>query len=203
MSDTAASLLEIHVTLISGRVVKFVQEDAEVAKGILKALQPDKMFQHPQIVIGGDRSMSGFRTASIARIDLIADTMPNYLFLQKATNVQEISEDEFLERYHPEDYAERRQVAAGSKELFTAYTEAELVTGQRVLWEVTQPAENRSAYDMNPFIQNLMSSNGLYAKRRGKGILILNPANIARLTFHPGPPTLPPRAWAADRTGEE
>src|SRR5262249_8400345 len=106
---------------------------------------------------------------------------------------EEITEEEFRQRL---PYAEPEPAVPGA--LVVIFAEIELTNGERTFLQVQVPRESMTAGDMGVLLQHILTPPSLHARRLGGGAIILNPAQILRVAFHPGPPETPPNAWAAD-----
>lgn len=195
--------LTIEVHLAHGVIQRFDQDDPDVAATSLSNIPaPDRFFTQPTFVIHGPGALAVFRSASVARIDLIADNCPKWPFLQQAESVREVDDEEFDLRYDPEEYARRRLAeVSGGVPSHQGYTRIHLSTGEHVTWEVKSPARTGTVLDIMPRAAMLLNSGGLYATRKDRGVMIINPHHIASLVFFPGPPEVPARAIHANLVG--
>jgi hypothetical protein len=200
MTDSKTSPLEIHVHLEDGRVQKFLQQDPQIAQNLLTHLQPTKLFSQKVLLMGGTDSLTAFQMSEVVRIDLIAPQTPDYPFYNGVLDIQQITPDEFQQRYHPQTFAALRQSAqAHPGEPITVFSELELVNGERLFMQVCVKMEQRLPLEQGIFVSQLFAANGLHGRRREGGVVIINPANIVRFTLYPAPPTLPPGTWEASR----
>jgi hypothetical protein len=189
-TDSAAH--ELHVTSIDGRVSRFHVEGAAAVKELLERVQPNRVFTQPHLIVSDRCSLSIFPSAGVVRVDLVAERFPDWPFFHGATDIQELSLEEFEQRYQPEAYEQASGPAEGAP--IVVFAEVELASGQRVFLEAHARAEIRLPVEQGLFLQQLLSAHSLFARRRGGGAVLLNPANVVRLTFRPGPVTVPPHA---------
>ncbi len=193
--------LEIQLYFAQGQTAYFVQDDPVAARALLDTLPPpERLFAQPQFTIAGDRSLSLFPTAHITRLDISADDLPVWPFLQEAESVEDIDEETFQHRFDPEEYALARRRAweqPGAQQ--TGFTELELTDGQHLFWEVQMASRPLLKVDVGQIGKPLLASGGLHARRPDGGYMIVNPAHILRLTFSPGPPQVSARAWPLRR----
>jgi hypothetical protein len=187
------SYLEIHVHGIDGHVAAFVQKDPGAAGRLLEHIQPGRVFTQGHLTIASEHSITFFPCAAVARIDLVMDGFPDWPFYHGVSNVMEITEEEFRERYRPEE-----REAEPPNALVARFAGLELTNGERVLVEVHAREIPRTPVDQAMFVQQILSAPSLYARRLGGGAVLLNPAHILRMAVYPGPPETPPNAWAAD-----
>jgi hypothetical protein len=185
--------LEIHVHGVDGQVAAFVQSDPKTAATLLAHVQPGRVFTQSHLTIASEHSITFFPCAAVARIDLVMDAFPDWPFYHGVSNILEITEEEFRERYRPE---EREAEPPGT--LVARFAELELTNGERLFVEVHAREIPRTPVDQAMFVQQILSAPSLYTRRLGGGAVLLNPAHILRMTVYPGPPETPPNAWAAD-----
>jgi hypothetical protein len=190
------SRLEIHVHTVDGHVAAFVQEDPERCRLLLEQMQPNRVFAQHHLTIASEHSLTVFPSASIVRIDLVTDDYPGWPFHFGIREVLEITEEEFRVRFDPEAPQEERPGAP-----VVRYGEIELKNAERVFYEVHTLVEPRTPVELGMFFQQILSAPSLHALRLGGGAVLLNPAQIVRMTFYPGPPVPPPGSWPADPLG--
>ena len=191
--ETSMSL-EIHVHLEDGRVSKFGSVDeAEIAK-ILSNLNPTKLYSPQLMMLGNDTSLSAFRSARVIRIDFISESLPVFQFLHNVNDIQEVT---------PEEHDEWSQIDSDDLQrdmgdrVNRVHSEIEMTNGSRIFLQVdvVPRSEGRTPIDTAMFIQQLFGSEGVYFRRRGGGIIVLNPSHIVRISFNPSPPIAPPGLW--------
>lgn len=188
--------VEIHIHSIDGYVAAFLQNDPEGVRRLLDHIQPNKIFEQRQLIVSSAHSLAVFPCASIARVDLVMDGYPDWEFHFGASSVQEITEEEFRQRYRPGSAPDPRLLQAGAP--VTAFSEIELANGERLFTEIHTHLEPRLPLEQSMFVQQILSAPSLYSRRLGGGAILLNPANVVRMAFHPGPPTLLPNALPAE-----
>jgi hypothetical protein len=192
---TIPSSLELHVHSVDGHVARFRQNDAAAVLTLLDHIQPGRIFSQRHLMIVGGGSLNVFPSAAVARVDLVMNGFPDWQFHWGITDVLEITEAEFQQRYHPEDEGQG-QPPPGAP--VVAYGEMELVNGARIFAEVHTHVEVRLPVEQGLFVQQILTAPSLYGRRRGGGAFLINPAHIVRLAFYPGPSTTPPNALAAE-----
>jgi hypothetical protein len=121
---------------------------------------------------------------------------PDWEFHFGISEIQEITEEEFRQRYHPEQYGPQHPLPPGAP--IVAYAEIELADGERTFSEVHTHAEARLPVEQSMYLQQILTAPSLYTRRRGGGAILINPASIVRLTLYPGPPSVPPNALPAE-----
>ena len=192
--------LEIQLHLEDGRITRFVQHDAAQAQDTLAHVQPTKLFGQKVLLLGDGGSMSAFQLDKVVRVDLITTETPDYPFYNGVLDIQQITPDEFHERFHSETFMALRDIAlAHPGDPLTVFSEMELVNGERVFMQVCVQVSQRTPLEQGLFVSQLFGAHGLHGRRRGGGVVILNPASIVRFTLYPAPPSLPPGAWQAAR----
>ena len=192
--------LEIHIHLEDGRIVRFIQQDEELARQQLAHLQPTKLFAQPLMMFGSADSLTMFQLSQVARVEFIAEKTPDYPFYHAVLDIQQITPDEFRARYHPQTFATLREKALATPDIpITVFSEMELVNGERLFFQVCVKVTERLPLEQGIFVSQLFNAHGIHARLPGGGIVIVNPANIARFTIYPSPSTLPPGTWQASR----
>ena len=183
-------VLEIHVYLTSGQSGLFAQSDPEVVQAMMEnMLAPQRFFAQPQLMIGDKGSLAVFRTAEITRIDLISDLVPKWPFQFGAVSVREVTELEFTT-------ALSKQHKLADE---VGYISLLLTDGQEIHWEVWHPQGMTFGSELPAYIQPAFNTTGLHARRSGLGVMVINPAQIARIDLHPGPSRAPAKVWTASR----
>jgi hypothetical protein len=190
------SSLELHIHSIDGHVARFIQNEPEAVRRLFDHIQPGHIFEQRQLVVASGHSLAIFPCAAIVRVDLVMEGFPDWEFHHGLSDVQEITEEEFRQRYHPERYHPDHPLPPGAP--VVAYAEIELADGERIFSEVHTHVEARLPIEQSMFLQQILSAPSLYSRRRGGGAILVNPASIVRMTFYPGPPTTPPNALPAE-----
>jgi hypothetical protein len=190
------SSLELHIHSLDGHVARFVQNEPEAVRRLFEHIQPGHIFEQRRLVVTSRHSMAIFPCAAIVRVDLVMEGFPDWEFHHGISNIQEITEEEFGQRYHPERYHADHPLPPGAP--VVAYAEIELAEGERIFSEVHTHVEARLPIEQSIFLQQILSAPSLYSRRRGGGAILVNPASIVRMTFYPGPLTTPPNALPAE-----
>jgi len=185
------AVLEIHVYLENGNVIKFVQNDPVIALKILEAIHPNRLFSAPQLLIGSDHALTAFQPRLVVRVDLITDLNPNWPLSAGALNTREIAQEEFETRCHPNRDVQRLP----SREI-VVFGEWEMVNGERIFLQthITGLEKKKLPMDVGIFIQQMMTSGGLLARGREAGYIVLNPACMLRFTSYVGLREMPANA---------
>lgn len=186
--------LELHFHLTDSKIARFVQNDEASAQKILRQIQPNRLFAQHHITLSCQGAMTSIPSSAIVRLDLITDNPPEWPFHYGASVIQEINEEEFRHRFRPQDYA----APPTPGQIVTFYGEMELRSAERVYLEAQIRIEPRLPLEQSVFIQQIFATGGMHARRRGNGMVIINPANIVRFSFYPGPSDIVPGVWAAE-----
>jgi hypothetical protein len=190
------SSIELHIHSVDGHVARFIQNEPEAVRRLFDHVQPGHIFEQRQLVVASGHSLAIFPCAAVVRVDLVMEGFPDWEFHHGISDVQEITEEEFRQRYHPERYHPDHPLPPGAP--VVAYAEIELADGERIFSEVHTHVEARLPIEQSMFLQQILSAPSLYSRRRGGGAILVNPASIVRMTFYPGPPTTPPNALPAE-----
>lgn len=193
-----ANPLVIQVHLEDGRITRYAQPDANLAHKTLARIQPTRFFAEPVFLLDADNATIAFQTAKVVRVDFLSEGMPRWSFPNGIVDVQEITRDEFRQRYRPEDYAPNgMQWMLPLTKTATAFVETELVNGAMIYTQVhaRRILPNRTGLDESIFLHRIFASGGLHLLRAGGGVSILNPSSIVRIAFYPGAQAAPAGAW--------
>jgi len=190
------SSIELHIHSIDGDVARFVQNEPEAVRRLFDHIQPGHIFEQRQLVVASGHSLALFPCAAIVRVDLVMEGFPDWEFHHGVSDVQEITEEEFRQRYHPERDRPEHPLPPGAP--VVAYAEIELANAERLFSEVHTHVEARLPVEQSMFFQQILTGPSLYSRRRGGGAILVNPASIVRLTFYPGPLTTPANALPAE-----
>ena len=162
-----------------------------IARQILEAIHPNRLFSAPQFLIGSDHALTAFQPRLIVRVDLITDLDPDWPLSSGALNTQEITQEEFETRCHPD-----RDVLRLPSQEIVVFGVWEMVNGERVFLQthMTGLEKKKLPMDVGMFIQQAMTSGGLLARGREAGYIILNPASLVRFTSYVGLREMPANA---------
>ena len=108
--------LEIVVNLANGDVITYKQEDEKVARSILQAIKPARLFSDKQLLIAGSFTMSGFATDAVERVDFVMEGFPKWPHPGHIREFAELSKEEFNEQYNAMGTGE--QIRESAKDQF-------------------------------------------------------------------------------------
>jgi len=185
------AVLEIRVYLRNGHVARFVQTDALIARQILEAIHPHRLFTAPQLLIGSDHVLTAFQTSLVVRVDLITDLDHDWSLSSGILNTREITEIEFETRCHPDSDVHRLT----SQEI-VVFGVWEMANGERIFLQThaTDLEKRKLPTDVGLFMQQVMTSGALLARGQEAGYIVLNPASLMRFTSYVGLRELPANA---------
>jgi hypothetical protein len=192
-----SAALEIHLHLEDGRVTRFAQHDEAIARMIMHQIHPGKLFDLGALVLGDKEAVVAFQPSNVVRVDFVTDIDPHWPLPQNLLDIQEITRDDFRERYCPENDNHGLPDWMPFHLHHAHFAEVELVNGALVWMQAHIRAEMRFPMDLSMMLQHIFSARGLYAKRHRGGLMVLNHASIARLTFYPGMHQVMPGVWQA------
>jgi hypothetical protein len=189
--------MEIRIHNHGGSVECFFQDNPALAARILKGIQSTKVFTNDIITIAGDYSLTTFVASRVTRVDFISENLPVRKYPADILDVVELSEDEFQERSHVNDPArlERRRSPKRTGEFVVVFVEVVMTGGNRIFLavELNVPLEAERLHRLHM----LFSAPAVHFRLPLGGIAILNPKNVVRSTFYPGPAVAPIDAWPA------
>jgi hypothetical protein len=196
--NTSTIPLSIYIHLEDGRVAKFAQPDAPVAKQVIRRIQPNKLFSEPSLILGGDQATVVFQTSKVVRVDLVTDIDVHWPYPNHVVDAQEITEEEFQKcLQQEEDRAKYPEWIPSISKLVMVLAEVELVSGARIFLKILTRQFNRMPLDESISLHHFFALGGLHARRCGGGVMLVNPASIVRFAFYSGPVALPPGVWQA------
>jgi hypothetical protein len=180
----------------------YAQPDPDLARAILDNLaQPHRFFSMPHLLIGDAMSLNVLRSSQITRVDLISKLVPEWPFQFGAVGVREITEEAFQQSAQTRESTELKVVdeKPDAPALEMGYVSLILSDGQQVFWEVREPKGQHAGADLISYVNGIFNSFGLHARRRGQGVMIINPMHIVRFSLHPCPEHVPGKTWSAAR----
>jgi hypothetical protein len=199
MSADAPSHLEIHLYTVDGSVHRFYTDDEAEGARIMRNFNPSKLFIAKQFVIAGSFFMSAFQSDEVVRVDFVGSRVRAAEDTHDQREFTQIPEEEMERHTFPTalDTMRADQAIAPGDEV-EVHGEFSTREGGRVCCRITARAAGK--LDQLQLIQNLASGHGLVINReKGDGLIVLNPAMIARWALYPGFPEAPANAWKMHR----
>ncbi len=194
--DVVPPSLEIRIHLVNGRVAEFVQTNPAAVRQILEGMQPAKVFSQSHLIIAGKYSLTAYSSRTITAVELIMDGYPDWPTPPPVEELRLTSEEEFWKHFEAEkDQKFIREQERKVGKPITGYLELELVSGERFFVEIQSRVLPK--LDQRHIISQMFSAPVLWARRPEGGVTLVNPDNIVRFTFNPGPPHAPKNAWPA------
>ncbi len=195
MAENATDL-SIRLCLASGRSHGFQAGDAEGAKRLLQALDPERVFDRDILVVAGHHEEAAFRASEIRRIEVRAATLPKWPFGPMIERAELIDIDEFdqLRRARADLDREDNRIRADSG--YDGLLELEDSTGERS--HLMVHGQSIAPVLRAGVLGRLLEASFLHA--RGTGVAtVFNPSHIAGARLFPGLPELPVDALQAER----
>lgn len=190
--------MEIVLYLVDGSIHRFKQDDASSIAKILDSLQPPRVFNQKQLLIAGSYFTAGYPTATITRLDLVGGDVGSLRHSVGIVDIEEISERE-LDLYAKPRFSDTRrsEVVVNVGEATDTVAEINLTDTQRIGLKVRYQAE--AAIDRRQLLNSFTGGHPIHARRRGGGLVFINPANVIRFAFYPGLPDMPPTSLPLHR----
>lgn len=190
--------LEIVIYLIDGSIHRFKQDDPAAVSRILETLQPPRVFSQKQILVAGSYFTAGYPTATITRMDLIGAEIGPLRHAVGVVDIEEISIRE-LDLYAKPRFSDTRrsELVVNVGEATDTVAEINLADTQRIGLKVRYQSE--SAIDRRQLLQSFAGGLPIHGRRRGGGLVFINPANVIRFSFYPGLPDMPPSSLPLHR----
>jgi hypothetical protein len=175
--------LNIHP--VEGPVSSFVEEDPDAIDRLLEKLHPARIFAHRHLLITDDHSITIFPCKAIARVDLLMEGAPPWPFEGGIADLVEITEEEFARRARPGQDERPGLGRAGGP--VAALAEIELANRERLFWEIHLDRKPRLTLEQSLFWRYLPPPPSMHCRRREGGAVIVNPAQVVRWSYYPGP----------------
>ncbi|MDB6016934.1 MAG: hypothetical protein JWR19_1423 [Pedosphaera sp.] len=191
--------LEMRFHLSDGSLETFIQENEAVGKRILDTLRPGQLFKQNRIMLAGTYSVTAIVPSYINKIDFICPDFVCWEFPVNLSDVVEIPKGQFRERAGLDDPSRlvKRNQQRVTGDAFVGFLDLEMKSGLHVHLMIEGAVELPA--DRFNRIQLLLSGTSIHVRLPGKGMSILNLANLIRFTTYPGPPETPTDAWIAHR----
>jgi hypothetical protein len=185
-------LLELELHLVNGNTHRFVQNDPDLARELLKQINR-KIFGQTSLIVHGEKQVCVYHGPMLAGISVIMEPLPGELLMLDPASpaAWEITEEEFREK-------QKSLPPVVADEPFLMLTEIELTTGRRIWLERQIPCA-MGGLDERKILHHSFILPNLVCRRAG-GISIWNRAQMISLTFSPKP-EVPAVAWPAEPVG--
>lgn len=173
----------LRVTLVSGRVYKFHQDDPVIARQNLNRLQPDRVFVEPALVVVGSGRTVTIQTRHIIRLDVDTSSAP-WTLREGVVAGEELDTETFREQMgeFEQGWSRDQRVAAGQE--IVVFLELEDVRGECSFLRISTKA---AADVVRPrLIRQLLSWDVIPAKR-GETHSLINPAQLVSAQLFPAP----------------
>lgn len=183
-------LLELELHLVNGNTHRFVQNDPDLAREILKQVNR-KVFNQTSLIVHGEKQVCVYHGPTLAGISVIMEPLPGELLMLETMSVMpwEITEEEYREKH-------RSLPPVVAEEPFQMLMEIEMTTGRRI-WLERQIPYALGGLDERKILHHSFILPNLVCRRRAGGITIWNRAQMISLTFSPKP-EVPSVAWPAE-----
>ena len=188
--------MNIQVFLTTGSVHEYEQTDPELVSRNLSHISPDRLFQGSTISIGGEHHSTGFPARSVLRVEFTLDRLPDWPRPSNIDDARLIDSEEFRASVGRGADRPKRDTALTAGENFVAFVDLEDAHGAQhylVLHGKLLAGVARARA-----IERFLNAPGIYVRRGENTAGVFNPANLVRVSGHPGPPELPASAWLAN-----
>jgi hypothetical protein len=190
--------LEIRFQFVDGSEETFIQNDAERAEALLRAINPAHLFYQSRIVVADDYSKSVFVCSEINRIDFVFQGHGYSHIPSDHADLVELTEAEFR-KYVPagdpsglQKRTQRRRVG----DMLVSFLNLRMRGGNHVYLMnetlVKVPSDNHS------YMQRLLSKGHLAVRLPRGGESALNLANLISYSVYPGVTEIPADSWMAE-----
>jgi hypothetical protein len=196
-----SSALEIRFEFVDGTEETFIQNDAEMAKSILRRINPSYSFNHlfseARIVVADDYSKSVFVCSQINRIDLVFKGRGFSHIPSDHADLVELTEVEFRKHVPLDDPSrlQKREQRRRVGDMQVSFHNLRMRGGRHVYMMketlVKLPVESQS------YMQRFLSKGALGVRLPRGGESILNLANLIGYSVYPGVAQIPADSWMA------
>lgn len=190
--------LQIRVHLVSGQVIRFVQEDAPTARFVHSQVSPARVFAQTHLLIGDHETLTALATANILRIEFLMKECPHWPCPLEIKDIHEIPASEYRQQIGADAPGEPDPQTSGQGTLVEEdtsafYAEVGMVAGDSFFVRIH--TESITPIDQRKIVQQIFSAPCLPCKRQGGGVTLINPACITHFVMQPGPRMIPTNAW--------
>jgi hypothetical protein len=197
-TNTPKTTLTVRFHLTDGSVHSFVQSDPAAAQKLWDGVDPARLFARQRIVIGSKHSKAVLVCSEVVRADFLQEGLQCWEFPGGYSDIVELSEDEFRKYVHFDEPAlmVKRDQPTPVGDLLVSFVKLQMRGGLRlfVMVEVPVklPAESQS------FMNFMLSKVSVHMRLPGRGMGVLNLANLTAYTVYPGVAQIPADAWLAE-----
>ena len=190
--------LEIRIHDIGGGVSRFVQKDPKQIREILGNLQPSQVFSQGNLFISDTDSMNIIAVARVTRVDFVTTERIEIKRQEKIIAVELLgSEAEFrgLAASTIGDKTPPVDAAGKSSGVTVAFVAFALADSQQVYPKFR--GQLGAGVDLHSTVRRIFDYPVIQIEPAQGGLVLLNPANITRMTVYPGLKEPPRNAWLA------
>jgi hypothetical protein len=176
---------QLHIHLTDGNVFHYRQDDPPAIVKTIDALDPKRVFEQNQLMVHGMRALTGYRVANIEMLRVVTDATPDWPLPSPLAECREVDGETFerLRRDEGGNERDRPEVPPGQKR--AVFMELLLRSGTIVYAEGTvlasTPLQERTV------LQHILDRKYFQISMPGRGVVLINPANIIRYGLYPGP----------------
>lgn len=185
----AAPLLEIELYLTSGNTHTFIQNDPTAVRQILRQIGP-KVFAQPSLVLYGQSRVMAYPGSALVGLRLRMDPQLNPWLLRDASPfIQEITQEEYQAK-------QRMDRTSGVSSPLSLFTEAEMISGRRLWFEVEVPAA-ADGFGERQMLHHVFTLPSVVCRGLGGGLSLWNRAQMVSCCFSANL-QVPANAWPAE-----
>ncbi len=179
--------LEFHIHLSDGQAVRFAVDDPGQAQFVVDQVQPERLFTQPQIQISREHALSVYPTAHVLRVDFIMAENPGWSFGWPLIDSVEVSGNEVIERFRPENYASLAPEEADAGREIETFSEIRLPYGKGIYTANRVELHPSTPLDRTLLVHQSQGVPFLHVRRRAGGAILFNPIHVIGVTLYPGP----------------
>lgn len=187
---TQQPLLEMELYLTSGNTHTFTQDDPAAVRQILHQLGP-KVFAQPSLVLYGASRVMAYPGSALVGLRLRMESQVDPWLLRDASPfIHEITQEEYLDKQR------QGNPLGGLNKPLSLFTEAEMVSGRRLWFEVEVPPA-ADGFGERQMLHHVFTLPSIVCRGLGGGLSLWNRAQMVSCCFS-ADLHVPVNAWPAE-----
>lgn len=179
--------LEIHIHLSDGQTVRFAVDEPGQAQFVIDQIQPERLFQQPEIQICREHAMSIYPTAHVARVDFLMSEHPDWTFARPLVDCVEVTGNEVIERFRPESYMPLVRDGVEAEVEIETFAEIRVAHNKGIYVMNHVLVSPAIPIDRTLLVHQVQGSSVIHVRRRSGGAILFNPSHVIGVTLYPGP----------------
>ena len=190
--------LELHLFTADQNSHTFCVNGVKAIDFLLEELSPDRAFRSPLMTFQCPECTATFRTSAVTRVDLLTKSPPPWPLHFGLFNAVQVTEERFI---HELDRARRDGHQNHEGRVATRLVELALINRRRIFLLLEADATIWNEEGGEVLLQKMLEAPSYHFRRREKGVVVLNAANVIHADFYPGLERLPRACEATPMLG--